>query len=366
MPIQVNELPCQSGVMGVLTLDSPASLNALSEDMIDHMQAALDRWEQDPRICLVLLDAAGERGFCAGGNIVALYQAITAGDRDTPQRFFSKEYRLIHHLHRFRKPVVGWAQRVVMGGGMGLLSACRYRLVTPDLMMAMPEISIGLFPDVGASWFLNRLPAGLGLFLGLTGARLNATDALRVGLADFAVGTDQKAALVDQLQSQSWTGNVAGDDNRLHRLLNRLEGPAAADLPVSRLADHEQRIAYLCRQGELPDIVDRLLNEPVDDDWWQASIANLREGCPMTAWLVSEQLQRAQQMSLKDILTMELAMALNCCQRGDLPEGIRARLVERDHSPQWRDQNVRAVAPDAVAAHFQPPWAEGNCPLQLD
>lgn len=366
MPIQVNELPCQSGAIGVLTLDSPASLNALTEDMIDEMQAALDRWEQDPQIRLVMLDANGDRGFCAGGNIVALYQAIASGDLDTPQRFFSKEYRLMYHLHRFAKPVVGWAQRVVMGGGMGLLSACRYRLVTPDLMMAMPEISIGLFPDVGASWFLNRLPAGLGLFLGLTGARLNAADALRVGLADFAVHPDQKAHLLDQLQSQSWTGNVASDDNRLHRLLNRLEGPKAEELPASHLADHERRIAYLCRQGDLPEIVDRLLSEPEGDDWWQTGVANLRDGCPVTAWLVSEQLQRAQQMSLKDVLAMELTLALNCCQRPDLPEGIRARLVDRDLSPQWSCPSVHEVPEHVVAAHFSPPWPEGESPLQLD
>ncbi|MDX1757935.1 MAG: enoyl-CoA hydratase/isomerase family protein [Marinobacter sp.] len=366
MPIQVQELPCQSGVIGVLTLDSPATLNALTEAMIDDMQATLDRWEQDPQICLVLLDANGDRGFCAGGNILALYQAISTGDQDTPQRFFSKEYRLMYQLHRFAKPVVGWAHRVVMGGGMGLLSACRYRLVTPDLMMAMPEISIGLFPDVGASWFLNRLPAGLGLFLGLTGARLNAADALRVGLADFAVQPGHKASLLDQIQSQSWTGNVAGDDNRLHRLLNRLEGPKHAEMPASNLANHERRIAYLCRQGELPEIVDRLLNEPDGDAWWQSAIANLREGCPVTAWLVNEQLQRAQQMSLKDVLAMELAMALTCCRRPDLPEGIRARLVDRDQAPRWSHPTVREVEQEVVAAHFTAPWPEGECPLQLD
>lgn len=356
MPILVNELACQQGIVGQITLDSPANLNALSEDMIDEMQAVLDRWAEDERVCLVLLDAAGDRAFCAGGNIVELYQALSGeGDRAAPARFFIKEYRLIHQIHHFPKPVIGWAQRVVMGGGMGLLSACRYRLVTADLMMAMPEITIGLFPDVGASWFLNRLPAGLGLFLGLTGARLNATDALRVGLVDLVVEADRKQALFDQLQSQSWSGTVASDDNRLFRLLTQFETPDLGTLPASELAQYEQTIAHLCRQGELPDIVDRLLTAPAGDDWWNSSIRNLREGCPVTAWLVSEQLQKAQQMSQKDIVEMELAMAIECSRRPDLPEGIRARLVDRDQSPQWSYPSVRDVPREVIAAHFKLP-----------
>lgn len=367
MPILVNELVCQHGVIGHITLDSPASLNALSEDMIDTMQAALDQWRDDDRICLVVLDASGERAFCAGGDIVALYQSMTAeGEVDAAQRFFSREYQLIYHLHCYPKPVVGWAQRVVMGGGMGLLSACRYRLVTPDLMMAMPEITLGLFPDVGASWFLNRLPAGLGLFLGLTGARLNASDALRVGLADMAVHPDGKAALLDQLQSQSWTGSVAADDNRLYRLLNQLDAPAPASLPASELAAYEQTIAQLCRKGTLPEVVGRLLSHPQGDDWWQSCIRNLRSGCPVTAWLVSEQLKRAQQMSLQDIVEMELAMALECVRRPDLREGIRARLIDRDQHPQWRYARVEDVPAEVINAHFVADWPDTNPPMRLD
>lgn len=366
MPIQVNELACQHGMIGRITLDSPSSLNALTEDMIDDLQATLNRWQQDDRICLVLLDANGDRAFCAGGDIVALYRELASGNPEAPQRFFTREYQLIHHLHCFPKPVVGWAHRVVMGGGMGLLSACRYRLVTPDLVMAMPEITIGLFPDVGASWFLSRLPAGLGLFLGLTGARLNASDALRVGLADIAVHQDGKSALLDQLQSQSWTGNVAADDNRLYRLLNRLDVPNPETLPESNLARHEQTIAQLCRRGSLPEVVGRLLSNPEGDDWWKSCIDNLRSGCPVTAWLVSEQLKRAQQMSLRDIVEMELAMAMECTRRPDLQEGIRARLIDRDQSPKWSYQRVEDVPPDVVEAHLLPSWNPDQPPMELD
>lgn len=364
MPIQIEEKPCAEGLLGILTLDEPASINALSETMIDELQAALDRWANDDRVCLVLLQGEGERGFCAGGNIRNLYDALTgSGDPAAPLRFFSKEYRLDHTLHRFPKPLVGWAHGAVMGGGLGLLSACRYRLVTPDLIMAMPEISIGLFPDVGASWFLNRLPEGLGLFLGLTGARLNASDALRVGLADLPVYPQQREALVDAIVATRWTGEVAADDNRLYRLLNRMETPPHHDLPDSNLARHEQTIARICREGDLVAIVDRLVAEESRDPWWQGCISNLTNGCPMTAWLVHEQLERGRQLSLGDIFRMELVIAAHCVSQADLAEGIRARLIDKDQSPSWRHGHIRDVTADEVDAFFHPPWDEQDDPL---
>ncbi len=364
MPIQIEERACAEGQLGIITLDAPASINALSETMIEQMQAALDRWAEDPGVCLVMLQGSGERGFCAGGNIRELYDALTGdGDPAAPVRFFSKEYRLDYTLHRFPKPVLAWAHGVVMGGGLGLLSGCRYRLVTPDLTMAMPEISIGLFPDVGASWFLNRLPEGLGLFLGLTGARLNASDALRVGLADLPVYPQQREALIDTITATRWSGEVATDDNRLYRLLNQLDAPPHHSLPASNLANHEQTIARLCRDGDLVAITDRLLAEPARDSWWQGCIDNLRNGCPMTAWLVHEQLERGRQLSLKDVFRMELVMASRCAQQGDLVEGIRARLIDKDQNPQWRHRHIGEVSADEVENHFNPAWSEQDDPL---
>ena len=364
MSILIEERHCAEGRLGILTLDEPDRINALSEAMIDAMQAALDRWADDDRICLVLLQGAGDKGFCAGGNLRKLYDALSGGaDSGAPVRFFSKEYRLDYSLHRFPKPVVAWAQGVVMGGGLGLLSACRYRLVTPDLTMAMPEIHIGLFPDVGASWFLNRLPEGLGLFLGLTGARLNASDALRVGLADLPVYPQQREALIDAMVATRWTGEVAADDNRLYRLLNRMETPPHHDLPDSHLARHEQTIARICREGDLGTISTRLRAEQSDDPWWRDCMENLQNGCPMTAWLVHEQLERGRQMSLKDVFRMELVMAANCARQPDLAEGIRARMIDKDHQPRWRHRRIEDVTADQVEAHFQPPWAGQDDPL---
>lgn len=366
MSIQVQELDCVEGSIGQITLDAPTSLNSLTLDMVEQMQQTLDRWAEDPRICLVVLEGAGDRAFCAGGNIRKLYGALTgAEDKDAPARFFTAEYKLDYSIHRFPKPILGLAHGITMGGGLGLLSGCRYRLATANLMLAMPEITIGLFPDVGASHFLNRLPGRTGLFLGLTGARLNISDALRIGLVDMAISDEVRGSLVSKLQAQRWTGNLASDDNRLFRLLNQLDTLDYHTLPASPLATHEQDIAQLIAGDQLPDIVEKLVNADINSDWWKQSVGNLRDGCPVTAWLVWRQLREAQQLTLREVFRMELAMALECTRRPDLPEGIRARLVDKDQSPAWSFPTVRDVPAEVIERHFKPHWTDENCPMGL-
>lgn len=365
MSVEAKEIPCRAGYLGLLTLNSPDTLNALSNAMVEQALSALERWRRDPRICLVVVQGAGPRAFCAGGNLHELYHGLTTGDKGIIQRAFAREYRLDYSLHHFPKPVVAMAHGVVMGGGLGLLSACRYRLATPDVTLAMPEISIGLFPDVGASWFLNRLPGRLGLFMGLTGARLNLADALRVGLVDLALLPEGGSTLLDTLTQQSWTGLPAADDSRLLQLLNEAPAPDYHKLPKSHLEQHEQTIARLCAGTDLPEIVARLLASPPHSDWWQACTDTLGRGCPVSAWLVWTQLQKARRMSLKAIFRMELAMALACCQRPDLREGIRARLIDRDNSPAWSFASVADVPAEVVAAHFHPEWDDHSDPMQL-
>ncbi len=366
MPIQVQEFECREGSIGQITLDAPGSLNALSGSMIVDIQTTLEQWAEASHICLVIFRGAGDRAFCAGGDIRELYGALSADEHNTAADYFTREYRLDYTIHRFPKPVISIAHGAVMGGGLGILSASRYRLVTPDIKMAMPETTIGLFPDVGASWFLNRLPGRLGLFMGLTGARLNVTDALRVGLADTAILPEQVDSLIARLREERWTGEGAADDSRLFRLIKQLEHPDYRALPASELARHEQDIARLSAGDELPDIVENLLSADIGSDWWRACMDNLRGGCPVTAWLVWTQLKKAQQMSLKDIFRMELAMATRCTRRPDLREGIRARLIEKDNTPAWSYATVREVPESVVEAHFVPELDDSNDPMNLD
>lgn len=366
MPLKVQEFPCRKGRLGLMTLNAPGSLNALSHAMITEVLDTLERWALDDRICLVVLQGAGERAFCAGGNILELYRSLTgAGDPEAPSRFFTTEYRLDYFMHRYPKPLVCMAHGAVMGGGLGLLSASRYRLVTPDATLAMPEISIGLFPDAGASWFLNRLPGRLGLFMGLTGARLNSADAIRIGLADLVLAREDREGLLTKLQEQDWSGEPEADDSHLLQLLEQAQTGDYRTLPQGHLERHEQDIARLAAGDELPDIVDRLLGADISSDWWQACMTNLKGGCPVSAWLVWRQLKEARQMSLKDAFRMELAMALECTRRPDLAEGIRARLVDRDQKPAWSFPDLRSVPRELVDAHFQPEWDDESDPMGL-
>lgn len=364
MSIETRELPCRGGKLGLMTLDSPDTLNALSSDMFHQMQACLDTWAGDESICLVMINANGDRGFSAGGDIRELYHALGASaDATTVTDVFAREYRVDYTLHTFPKPVVTLAHGITMGGGMGLLQASRYRLVTPDACLAMPEVTIGLFPDVGASWFLNRLPGSIGLFMGLTGARMNATDAMRIGLADLVIQRSQQDELINRIVDQYWTGDIATDDNRLFRLLNQLEEAPTEALPTSELATHEQEIARQCRRDELPRVVERLLNSSTNDPWWRACIDGLRSACPVSLCLLERQLAHGLQMSLKDIFRMELVMVTRCGENPDLREGIRARLIDRDNRPAWRFQSLAEVPEEYVENHFTPPWGEEDDPL---
>lgn len=367
MSVEIQELACREGYIGLLTLNSPTNLNALSEQMIVDLQNALDRWAEDSRVCLVVLQGAGDRAFCAGGDIRELYTALKDNEgTDSVSQVFTREYRLDYTIHSYPKPVLGIAHGIVMGGGLGLFSACRYRLATPDTALAMPEVSIGLFPDVGASWFLNRLPGRIGLFMGLTGARLNISDTIRVGLADMVLLPDSRNDLFVQLQEQYWTGEPAADDNRLFRLLSQLHAPDYRALQPSNLEQHEQAIARLCAGDELPIIVDQILTADITSDWWQACTNNLRKGCPVSAWLVWTQLRKAQQMSLRDIFRMELAMVQECMRRPDLSEGIRALAIDKDHKPKWSFNALNDVPEELINAHFEPTWDDESDPMQLN
>lgn len=367
MSVEVQELPCRQGHIGLLTLNSPTTLNALSEAMIAELRSCLERWAEDERICFVILRGSDQTGFCSGSDLQELYRSVTEStSKAAAFNIIRQEYELIYGLRRFPKPIVAIGHGAIMGSGLGLFSACRYRLLTPGATLATPAISIGLFPGVGASWFLARLPGRLGLFMGLTGARLNVTGALRVGLADIALPDSNHEALISSLQTERWSGNRAADDNRLFRLLSQAETSDYPALPASHLSLYERDIARLCAGSSLPEIVDQLLAARIDSKWWQTSMATLKGGSPVSAWLIWNQLQKSQQMSLKDVFRMELAMAWECVRRPDLAEGIRARLIDRHQSPQWSFPRIQDVPDAVIDAHFLPVWDDQTDPMQLE
>jgi enoyl-CoA hydratase/carnithine racemase len=349
--------------LGIATLAAEKSLNALTLPMLEALAARLEQWAQDPQIVCVLLRGQGERSFCAGGDVRGLVQACRAHPGQVPPlaaQFFAAEYRLVHRLHTYPKPLIGWGHGHVLGGGMGLFQATAVRIVTPSSRLAMPEISIGLYPDVGASWFLSRLPGRLGLFLALTGASINARDALDLSLADRFLRDDQQEALIDGLLQLNWQEQTPV---QLNSLLKALQQQAIAHLPEPQWLPRRPCIDECL---DVPDLVSaykaigHLRNLP--DEVLAKAGRTLAEGCPLTAHLVWEQLHRARLMSLAEVLRMEYSMSLNCCRHPEFSEGVRARLIDKDHKPRWHWPDVVKVPQAVVEAHFSKAW-EGRHPL---
>jgi enoyl-CoA hydratase/carnithine racemase len=338
--------------VGVLTLNAERSLNALTLPMIRTLHAALREWADDPRLVCVLLQGAGEKAFCAGGDVVALREAILQGNFALCADFFGEEYALDLALHRYPKPVLCWGSGIVMGGGKGLLVGASHRVVTETSRFAMPEISIGLFPDVGGSWFLNRMPGRCGLFLGLTGASFNAADALFLGMADFALPAHARAQVLPALISLPWHDDPAQHGYQLSAWLRETARATSAPLAPSLVRTHFDLIQQLTDADTLPEQVTRIIAYAGDDPWLQGAARKLAAGCPLSAWLAAEAQRRARIASLAEVFAMEYQMALACCQRPDFPEGVRALLVEKDGAPRWQHASVAEVPWAEVAAHF--------------
>ena len=349
--------------LGIATLDAAKTLNALTLPMIEALDTRLREWANDPGVVCVLLRGNGAKAFCAGGDVRALAQAC----RESPGRvpplaatFFEREYRLDHLLHTYPKPLLCWGHGHVLGGGMGLLQGANLRIVTPSTRLAMPEVSIGLYPDVGASGFLSRLPGKLGLFLGLTGAPINARDALDLGLGDRFLGEGQQDTLIDELLQLNWQEQT---ELQLCSLLRAEQHRARAELPepqwlprraqIDALLDVCDPVAAWRAVCSLQDHADPLL---------AAAGERVQQGCPLTGHLLWEQLRRARTLSLAQVFQMEYTMSLNCCRHPEFSEGVRARLIDKDQQPRWHWPDVGQVPGAVVQAHFSPVW-EGAHPL---
>ncbi|ASU40730.1 enoyl-CoA hydratase [Herbaspirillum sp. meg3] len=373
-PVLFEELATQNGRrIGVATLASEKTLNALSLDMVQLLTPQLRQWAKDPDIAMVLLQAQGEKAFCAGGDLQQLYRtmrehhASPARDDIRANRyaaeFFEHEYRLDYEIHTYPKPILCWGHGIVMGGGIGLMAGCSHRVVTERSRLAMPEITIGLYPDVGGSWFLSRVPGKLGAFLALTGALMNAEDAKFTKLADYRIAQADKQKVVDALLLQNWG---EGDDKALlGRVLQQAERDVAADVVFapSALRDNFDLINALCSGQTVPDIVDAILALKSDNPWLQKAAATLSAGAPGSAWLSLALQERVRYMSLAEVFRLEFVVSLHCAARPDFVEGIRALIVEKDQKPQWNPARLMDATPAWVEGFFADPWSAAEHPL---
>lgn len=345
--------------VAVATLDAPKSLNALTLEMIRLLDGALRRWAADPSIACVVLQSSTDKAFCAGGDVRGLRNAILAEPQRMPnstaQAFFSEEYRLDHRIHTYPKPLLVWGSGIVMGGGLGLMAGASHRVVTETTRIAMPEISIGLFPDVGGSWFLPRLPGRSGLFLGLTGAPLNAHDALFTGLGDYFILQQERAGVIDALTTIDWRDSGASPQ-ALDRVLRSFSAPASS-LPASEVRMHFDTIQAMTAMSTIADVVAAIVRYDGGSAWLQRAAKSLASGAPSSAAVIWAMQERARHLSLADVFRLELIVALRCCAHPDFAEGVRALLIDKDKAPRWQPATLAGVDSACVAQFFEAPWA---------
>jgi len=337
------------GRVGRITLNRPQALHALNTAMCQAMTQALLDWREDPAVELVLLDHAGERGFCAGGDIRMLADS-GAGDGKAAREFFFVEYRLNHLLFEYPKPVAVIMDGITMGGGVGLSMPARYRVATEKTTFAMPETGIGLFPDVGGGWFLPRMPGHIGTWLALTGARIKAADCELIGVAtdyvESAKVADLKAAIV-------------ADPTAIEGLLTEYEGDAGRP----QLAQHQDEIDRIFGLASLEEILAAL--HAAGTEWAGEQLKVLATKSPQTMKVALRQLRLGGKLdSFAENMTMEYRIGARVVQRHDFLEGVRAVIVEKDHAPKWNPPTPEGVTETMLDAIFAPlPSAEEWSPL---
>ena len=323
-----------------ITLNRPKALNALTLDMAVTMTRLLKSWADDPTVGAILIDGAGERGLCAGGDLRALYDAAKSGD-SFPARFWSTEYRLDVLIARHPKPVVAVMDGVVMGGGVGLSAHAAHRVVTERSSVAMPEVGIGYFPDVGVSYLLARAPGSTGMHLALTGERMQAADAIYCGLADINVPSARLAEIAPALAECRTAAEVRAR-------LDTISVPPAA----GKLKDARAWIDGCYGAPAVEDIFERLGASPAAEAG--AALARLREKSPTSLKVTLRNIRAAASFErVEQSFQQDYRISLACIAEHDFVEGIRATIVDKDRKPVWRPNQLAEVTPDIVDRHFR-------------
>ncbi|QXZ08441.1 enoyl-CoA hydratase/isomerase family protein [Comamonas sp. Y33R10-2] len=345
------------GKLGMITLNRPKALNALSLGMVRDLLATLMAWQKDDSILGVAIRGSNKDGvfgaFCAGGDIRFLHGAGSSGNPEL-EDFFTEEYALNHLIHTLGKPYIAFMDGIVMGGGMGISQGGSLRIVTERTKMAMPETAIGLFPDVGGGYFLSRCPGAVGEWLALSGETIAAGDAEAFGLAHGCVPSDQQADLWETLASTEFASAEA---------LNAVVRSRFVSVG-SKHQEHREEIDACFSLPTVAAIEQALL---AGSDWAKAQAETLRKRSPLMLHVVLEQIRRARKMSLAQDLRMERDMVRHCFYlrpgQSETLEGIRALAVDKDHKPRWNPERIEEVSDAQWQAFFVSPWPVHSHPL---
>lgn len=333
------------GGLVVVTLNRPRALNSLSYDMCLALDEGLKRWQADPGVGAVLIKGQGDRAFCAGGDIRRIYDLLISEGPDEAVAFYAAEYPMNTRLHRFTKPWIALLDGVTMGGGVGVSIHGSHRVVTERTVFAMPETGIGFFPDVGGTYWLPRAPGALGMYLGLTGARLGAADCLAAGTGTHFIAAARLANLEEALAG----ADFGADPHRtVDEVLQRFEG----DSGPSELVDLRARIDACFGAETLDAVLEALAGEP--SGWGAAQLEILNGKSPTSLAVTFRQLRTGRDLDFEDAMRLEYRLVHRFLEGHDFREGVRALIVDKDNDPRWQPAELAEVEPGAVDAYFAP------------
>jgi enoyl-CoA hydratase len=336
----------RQGGLALVTLNRPKALNTLTLGMYRTLDPDLLAWGKDPAVRAVLIRGAGGRAFCAGGDVRAIFEAGRGRTSGLTADFFREEYCLIQRVYRFPKPYIALVDGITMGGGVGVSVHGSHRIATERFLFAMPETAIGLFPDIGATHFLNRCPGRIGRYLALSGVRLKAADALYCGLVTHYVPSERLGALTQRLAMLEWR---AGEErSQVDRVIaDFAEKPAPAPL-----ADRRGAIDRCFAADTVEGIVAALEAEP--GEWARTALEAIAKASPTSLKITLRQLTLGAGFDVEDALKLEYRMTQHVMARHDFFEGVRALLVDKDQAPKWQPPTLAEVTREDVAFYFQP------------
>ncbi|TFD45965.1 enoyl-CoA hydratase/isomerase family protein [Cryobacterium frigoriphilum] len=328
----------RTGQVGHITLNRPRAINALTHGMVTAIQSMLDDWADDPQIRTVLLTGSGDRGLCAGGDILSLYRDATTGDGSAAAAFFQDEYRLNANISRYAKPFVAIMDGLVLGGGIGLSAHGSHRVVTERSSLGMPETGIGFVPDVGGTWLLSHAPGELGTFLALTAGFVRAADAITLGLADSFITSDRIEQLVALLATTDAAPAIAA---------------LAQAAPASRLTAQRPWIDHAFEADSVAAIIDRLNTLATDEARAAAEAMGAKSPTALAVTLAALR-SAAHLPSLEAALEQEFRVSVRAHRSHDFSEGVRAQVVDKDRQPRWSPPTLDGVMPATIAGYFAP------------
>jgi len=359
-PVLFEELLIKNGqLIGFITLNSEKTLNALTLEMIDLMLEQLQQWNSNDKIAAVFIQGAGEKSFCAGGDVQALYHSSIeqpGGPCEYAESFFEREYRLDYLLHNYTKPTIAWGHGIVMGGGLGVFAGCSYRIATEKTRIAMPEVTIALFPDVGGSYFLNKMPGYCGRFLALTGASINATDSYYVNITNYTICHTSKNKVIEELLSLDCP--AIDIDNKLTSIFSYHHSLSIADIPEGNLQTHQALINDLCRWNDIEKIAAKFSELNTDEKWLQRAKKGIATGSPLAIKWIFHQLTLCENLELKAVFQHEILLATTIVRHTEFAEGVRALLIDKDQTPNWQYKNLHDVTDDIIVPFFDAPWPQ--------